>query len=236
MAEASQTRRICLDGGLVDLTGPGDFSTPWASFADIMVAGALREIGSGPMQWGFDVAQGADVELSEQYTYRDGNLHFGSAARYEERTDLHSQYHLAVWIGDGLAVKVHGFETVTDVVAFFENFDFIAGAIGMELRIKRGSSFSLVRGASKAPVYLQNVAGMGMFEVRQLTPAKRKHLPNWAGASARGGMLYVEGKDTPDWSLLLVGNTAVTRLYPNHWEAPPEDIAQRFSETTVRWE
>lgn len=236
MAPSAQSRHKTVDGGLIDLTGPGDFSTQWAAYADIAVGPVMREVAGGPVQWGFEVAEGAGVSLDERYSYRGGDLHFGKASRSEAETGLTSVFYLAVWVGGGFAVKVHGFESASDVIGFFDNFDFTGHPEGVELRIKPHSTFSVVRSKNRSPVYFQNVPGMGIFEVKQLTREKRKDLPTWPGSRVKGGQLYVEdGPDPENWTLLLVSGTALTRLYPNYWEASSEDIVDRFSEATVEW-
>ena len=235
MRANGHARRSSVDGGAVDITGPADFSRPWASFADIAVGPTLVEIGTGPPDWGFQVAEGAGISLDESYDYRGGTLHLGEQSSTDSVTGLSGTHRLAVWVIEGFSMKTHGYRDTESLIAFLENFDLEGRADGIVLRPRRASTVSYVRSRTRAPSYVQNVPGVGLIEVKQLTAEKRKASPAWPGASARGGSLYVEDKDTSAWSLLLVGDTAVTRLYPNYWEAPQEEIVDSFSDTAVVW-
>lgn len=228
-------RRSSVDGGRVSIEGPADFSTPWASFADLARGTALVQIGTGPENWGFEVAAAAGVVFNETYDYRNGRLYLGEQHSVDPVTQLAGVYRLAVWVVGDFSMKTHGYQNTDALIAFLENFETEGRSDGFVLHPRSRSVVSYVRSQSRAPSYVQNVPGVGLIEVKQLTGEKRKAVPSWAGARARGGSLYVEDRDSPDWTLLLVGGSAVTRCYPNYWEASSDEIIDKFSETVVEW-
>lgn len=105
----------------------------------------------------------------------------------------------------------------------------------MALQPKVQSGTFYLRSLQKAPQFLLNVPGLGLVEVRHVTAEIRKSLPTWPGAPCSAGMLYIEDKETEDWTLLTVGDTAVSRLYPNYWEVGEQTVVDMFSETTIEW-
>lgn len=236
MGATGRAHQSSVDGGSVNIEGPGDLSAPWASFADLAVGDRLVEIGTGPARWGFDVAEGLEIDLAESYSYRNGTLHLGEKTTTDPVTQLSGTYRLAVWVVNGFSMKTHGYRDTESLIAFLENFELQDRVDGLVLKPRQRSTISYLRSQTRAPSYLQNVPGVGLIEVKQLTPEKRKAAPPWSGAAAKGGSLYVEDKDSSDWTLLLVGESAITRLYPNYWQAPPEEIVDRFSDTVVTWQ
>lgn len=87
MAHQGHFHRRSIDGGVIDATGPGDFSQTWATFADILVGPSIREVSSGPADWAFRVAEGNGVALNERYSYAGGDLYLGNSPRYEKPQD-----------------------------------------------------------------------------------------------------------------------------------------------------
>lgn len=67
VAEVSAVSRRAIDGGRVEIEGLGDYTQPWASFAEVYVGQALMEVATGPRSWGFEVAESAGVRL-ERHT------------------------------------------------------------------------------------------------------------------------------------------------------------------------
>ena len=231
-------RHTALNGGMVEIDGGGaDLTRPFASFIVARFGSHLQEFGAGRLDFGATVARELEIDLTEEYSYQGGRLRLGSGPWVDLDTKHETVIRIAVWEGTAYSLKTvkYGGRSL-DLIALLDQFVISETADGIAMRPTNPHEVRLARIGGHAPSVVQNVPGVGLLEVAELTPERAKRLPPWAGLPVTGGELFVENERSRDAkTFLMVGHTAVSRLYPNHWEDEEAAIVDRFSKMKVEW-
>lgn len=239
ISPAAEAEHTCLDASVVKISSyvSLDLAQPFGSVIHARFGPFFHEFIGGPLDYGRRVAEGLEITLDEEYSYQGGVLRLGSTILFDDITKLQTIRRFAVWEGQSFSFKtfLHGGSS-KDLISVIDKFDISEGAAGIVLSPKPGAAAINRDGTNHLPELDQNVPGMGLLEIGYLSATRARMLPSWEGQRVRGGELFVEDKGTEEMTLLLVGDTSVTRLYPNHWEANEQEILDKFSEVVVGWQ
>jgi len=225
-----------LDGGSVKIDSPLSITTVGATtFLVARIAGHLQEFGASDLPFASHVASATQVVLDEEYSLQGGHLHLGSAEHSDGDGSEPRIFRLGVWSGNAYCVKTFIYGRPTrELIEIFSLFTIDERDDGVVLTpIRRG--VSVAEKGAQVPKVVNNIPQLGLLEVRRLTPEIRNQFPPWEGAPGRGGQIY---QDSPrgqgEGSLILVGNTAVTRVYRDP-ALEDEEFVDAAAELLVTW-
>lgn len=227
---------IALDGSTVEISSALDLDRPGAtSFIVARLGNHLQEFGSGDLDFGDFVAEGHGVSFEEEYSFQGGRLRVGRAEKYDTQVKGGYTLRLGVWQGRSSSVKTVIFNGKSaDVVSLFDQFTIEETSSGVVMRPAR-PSVDIVRDGQHAPDFVKPVPGLGLLDVYALTPDKVRGAPQWGGRRVRGGELFVEiGARREDTTLVLLGRSAFTRIYPDEGTTE-SDVVAEASELEVAW-
>ncbi len=226
-----------LDGNLLELKShvPLDLTRPFGSVIHARFGPYFQEFIGGQLSYGRQVAESMELVLDEHYSFAGGSLLIGSKIAYDEMTKLESTQLLGVWEGKSFSFKtvLHNAES-RDFIPLLSEFSITETDTGIALQPKDPKRVQIERSStSHGPTLNQNIPGLGLIEVWELTSDLIETLPPWEGKHVPGGELFLEDEDTPDITFVLVGISSFTRLYPNLWEVAELGALELFSELTV---
>lgn len=164
-----------LDGATVEISAAFTFPREGAtSFVIVQIGSHRQEFGSGDLDLGDDVARAQEVIFSEEYLLQGGRLLLGSAEKYDAEIKLHSTVHLGVWKGLSHSLKTLTYAgTTRDLVSLFAQFKIEETGTGITLS-PGASNVSILEEGVDAPVLVKNVPGLGLLEICQLTPDRKR--------------------------------------------------------------
>jgi hypothetical protein len=231
----SSITRAALDGGLVTISVQGDLDRPWGTYVEYSLGGSIQQFGAGGIDFAATIARELSISLDEQYSFQGGRLRIGSKSEYNPVTRQRELTRIGVWEGWGFSLKAVLYNRSSkDMIGLLERFTVTETPNGLVIDPVRPALAELQRG-QWAPRVAQNVPDLGLISIRERTPEREKRLPKWKGMTVSGGELFVDRRGTAQMTFALAGETAVTRLYPNSWEADVTDILDRFSEAKIDW-
>ncbi|MDQ3381118.1 MAG: hypothetical protein M3546_12515 [Actinomycetota bacterium] len=227
-----------LDGGSVEIDSPLGFTTLGATrFLVAQINSRLQEFGASDLPFGDHVAEATSVSLDEEYSVQGGRLRLGSAEHSEEGFSTRT-FQLGVWSGNVYCVKTFIYNRpLHELIDVFDAFEIEERGDGVVLTSRR-DGVAITTTVAQVPKVVNNIPGLGLLEVRKLTPSIRNQLPPWQGLHVRGGQLFQEsGRGQQEASVILLGASAVTRVYrdPALSDEQFDKFIDRASDLIVTW-
>jgi len=226
-----------VDGGSVKIDSPLDFSMIGATtFLVARIAQHLQEFGAGELAFGDHVAQATEVSFEEEYSVQGGRLRLGSAEHTDQAGGLSPRsFRLGVWSGKAYCVKTFIYNRPTsELIDIFRLFSIDERDDGVVLNSTRGDVPVMMKGA-QVPKVVNNIQGLGLLEIRRLTPEIKRQFPPWDGLPVRGGGIFHDDpRGQGEGSLVLLGLSAVTRVYRDP-ALLDEEFVDAASELLVTW-
>lgn len=251
-----------VDGALIEISGENLSvkqygATTFGVWTDEL---SYREFAIGALEFGEIVARREELALTEEYTLLNGHkLRTGTRTATDHVTKVDVTTVLGVWVGaefsahawieSGEASQTPEVLT-TRIIALFNQFMFTETDTGVVMKPVAGSNFSLVRDANNAPDLATYVDGLGLVNAFERTREQEFLVPRTPGERVAGGRLWVEGPTLdsaeraeapedlpadPNLTLLLVSDTAITRINPALDEVSESSVLDRSSALTVQW-
>lgn len=144
----------------------------------------------------------------------------------------HARVRMAIWSGGSYELHVLRYSGESDVLlAMFNELVISETTTGVVCAPKDRTATQFVEG----PSVLIDVPGLGLLEVFQLTAPRVKDLPRFAGTSVAGGELFVRARDSEKRHFIMVGDTALTYLMPDHG-VTNATLEQGLADLTVTWQ
>jgi hypothetical protein len=217
-AGMGSTSVTALDGGVVELRSASlDVAQPGATTVAVFdMEEHQQEFCGGAPGFGDFVARAHGIDLSEEYSLYNGargRLRIGSKVEIDPQSGYQERVCLGVWQGRRASLKTTLYQgSSSDLIALFNEYTIEEAANGVVIEPK-DPRISLVRDAGLAPRVVQHVPALGHVDVFELTARQSRQVPRWNGRSVDGGELFLERPEHPAPTLLLVGETALTRIY-----------------------
>ena len=221
-----------IDGGTVTIDGPVDLRAPFTSSGRLLDGAIVRELTTAPP--GTADAFSAEATFAgaavEEYDIQGGRLRVLARAHRDPRTGSVRIQVAGIWEGAHHALVLH--DTDVDATAVIDRLT------GLDLEDDEAGLRVVADGGR--PWYdparlVKELPGLGLAEIQPLTRTAERELPPFAGTETDGGELYRDETIQGTPTLLLVNDTAVTRLTLDE-AASPDDAATSASGLVVTWE
>ena len=176
-----------MDGRRFLLGGPLDYSAPFTSVVELIIAGRQHEFTAGPVGLADDLARELGVtDFDEELTYQGGALLTARLTSYDAQVQLDEDRLVAAWRGRRycFVTQLYGASTA-DLLAMLETLRIIEHDDGLVLRPARAGT----RFAAPATV-IKQVPGLGLLDMTPLTAERARQLPSWRGLRTRAGELF----------------------------------------------
>lgn len=229
----SSSRRIELK-----LTGspPGGDVQRATSFVVLWMDGRLQEFASGPRDFAAADAAALGVTLAETYFHqRLGVLRVGSADRVDPGSDLTETVWLGAWEGSRSSLRTVLYSaSALEVIALFDTLSIYETAEGVAIEPVDSKRVSFDRTPGHAPCVLHHVPALGLLDVAERTREVERALPRGRGKQVANGRLFSWGTSGAEVSLILLGETTVTRIIPER-DAGESDVIAGVSRLDAAW-
>lgn len=239
-----------VDGGIAEIHTseyPAEVYTTDAVARLDRLGGRRHRIAAGHLKFAEGTAYDVDVSIgmifTEEYEFQGGRLRLGAGRAtvgpdgveyYETGPDGRPRlklFRIAVWEGSSHSFYSHryGGES-SELVTALNEFRISDADEGLTC-IPRSPATTFVRG----PAVMRMFPSIGLFEVEALTSQSEKGIPRHEGTKVRGGQLYVDRRGSSPVHFLLVGETAITRIFPED-PHPDSDTVEKIEDLLVHWE
>lgn len=234
-----------IDGGTVEIASATlEVGDPgWTTFSVFSGFGDAQEFGAGNGEFGHELVARDGIGFSENYTLSDGaSFKVGRLVQTDPVLGFTEEVRLGVRFGADSSVKSEVYDGASsDLISMFNAFTVPETLAGAVLVPNDPTVTKISKNSARAPELNQHVPGLGLLEIVQRTPEQEWQVPTEAGAPVAGGQLYVDetspaeddDEDT-QITLLLVGDTALTRIFPDPGIGESALIAGA-GELEVRW-
>jgi hypothetical protein len=232
---AVQVTHVAIDGSTVTIDATAfnpDFHA--SSVGIYTINGHWQEFTTSYRDFGAAVAADLSLSLGESYTLQGGRLrlgttsvHFPDMGKGVRQTDL---LHLAVWEGRRFSVHTHRYNgKAHDLIDVFDRFDLLEDAGGIHLQPRDPGQVRFAR----EPSLLREVPGVGVLQIRPMTPQVARTVPPWRGTAVAGGELFV-GRRPGNLHLVLVGKRSHTLIMRQGEDCGKDDLSQ-IQRMSVDW-
>lgn len=230
-------RHTAIDGSGVNFAGPLDLTAPPSSFAYGRSSRGTHEFTGGDGAFAEHVVQRDQPGFTvlEQYSYQGGELRLGVDLLVDPDAQTSELRRSAIWRGRVSSFKffIHGGES-SDLIAIADllNISETSDSVVLSPRDASRTPF----GSSYRPSGLfKPLPELGTVDVLPLTSSSARKIPNWRGQPVEGGELFRSGQSVEERILFLLGDTSMTRIYPD--DALSDDRAiDLASKLVVSWE
>ncbi len=177
-----------LDGSRFRLGGDLELDGATTSTADLVTGRGLYRLTSGSTSLGADIARATGVGgFDEELSYQGGALRVGRRKIYDARARLSDDLLVAAWVGERYSLVTHLYNGSTERLL----------GLLRTLRIEEHADGVTVLPAARSGITFRGpaavvtpVRGLGLLEVRTLTPQLAWELPSWPGVRVGSGELF----------------------------------------------
>lgn len=177
-----------LDGSRFRLGGDLELDGATTSTADLVTGRGLCQLTSGSTGLGADMARAAGVGgFDEELSYQGGALRVGRKKIYDARARLSEDLLVAAWVGERYSLVTHLYHGSTQrLLGLLRTLRIEEHPDGVTVLPAPRSGTTFRRPAA----VVKPVRGLGLLEIRTLTPQLARELPSWSGARVGSGELF----------------------------------------------
>ena len=188
MAGQAEVVHRALDGSRFRLGGDLELDGAATSTADLVTGRGLSQFTSGSTGLGADMARAAGVGgFDEELSYQGGALRVGRKKIYDTRARLSEDLLVAAWVGERYSLVTHLYNGSTErLLGLLRTLRIEEHADGVTV-LPAPRSGTTFRGPAAV---VKPVRGLGLLEIRTLTPQLARELPSWSGMRVGSGELF----------------------------------------------
>jgi hypothetical protein len=230
---AGDGSRVEITSSLLDVSQPGNTSVITFDHVPSLDAEPVRyEFTLGSTGFRHVIASNYGVTFTDEVALQRGTLRYGSVVVSDAEIEFTETVDFGVWTGGVGAIYTALYNSsLTDMVTLLNRFEL---ADGEKMQAKVGEAITQVTDSVGAIAVAKPLDGFGLLEVVQNTPEMAYQVPASGGTTVTGGQLYRESPGTAEETLLLVGATALTRIYPDP-EVAESTLLTYASDVAVTW-
>jgi hypothetical protein len=181
--------------------------------------------------WALDFGFGS---FTEEYDYEGGSLGFCSG-EFDYPQGERRVVRAGIWTGESysLFTFMYGGRS-SDLVDVFEAIDLDESPDGVTITPRDGTSLALSDAGFQVPRMLKNFTSVASVESRKLTAFITSTLPTETGMPVEGGELFQLEHEDGRYLLVLVGESAYTRIIPRRG-ALESDVMALAGSLAIEW-
>lgn len=242
---------LALDGSTIRLWGSSSLSPRGYSSEGVA---ELRSLGirsqnyaAGPLSFGQEMALSPHLSRGFQFTHeyglQGGRLRLGSGFQHPEPDGSEylelgpdgrlrpAKFNMAVWEGERYSLQTFNYGgEATSLIPVLDVMVITEKPSGIVCRPRDPRQTAYWDG----PRILQDVPGVALLDIKQLTNARVRNLPMHRGTSVPGGELFAsEHIADKHYYFILAGQTCITYIMPHTGDA--DTVLASLEELEVSW-